>query len=988
LLSHALLATWEHRRGRTFTVDGYRASGGVRGAIAHTAESVFTDQLNHEQQDLARDVFLRLTELGEGTEDTRRRTGLNELVHHSGDAAQLRSVLNILAEARLITLNDDSAEVAHEALIREWTKLREWLTQDRDGLRLHRHLTESAGEWEARGRDASELYRGARLAQVREWAEANKDSLNQVENAYLNMSIEEEERDALEQEAQRERELEAAREQAEVKSRSEARLRGRNRIISVVGTIALILAIFAGVFAVQSNTSSSIADHQRQVALHAQATAEAESMIRATQQSIAESNFFRAEAQRLAAEASELLKSNGSPELAALLGLRSMNIQYSPQADAVIASAAQLNFPRQVFNGHTDAIANMAFSPDGKYIVTSSEDQTVRLWDVRTGQQIREFNDPNIFYATENIRIAISADSRYVLTIRYADVEQLWASIWNIETGERVNYFFDANRNAAAAFSQDGTQLYLGSVKGVFRILDIETGELMFRSFIPSNDILQISSDGTYAIALSANDRRVLQVWDTTAASAVVSQELSYSAGVLSNPQNVAISPDNQRALIGYVDGTILLWDLSSGKVIQTFTGHSSEVRSVKFSPDGEYVISGGLDQTARLWSVQSGDELLLIASSKVVNTVAFSPDGESILTGKADGTVQLWNTHPHPRLPIFGDQNRQANLSGMAFSPDGNWLAVGGADGFQVWDVGTGELQTTFFNAGTIKFGLRFSPNSLTILSGDRLSGVASLWDVSSGKQLRNFAYPINYFYDSSIFLNDIAFSSDGALIAASPDGDYVRIWDQTSTNPPGLSRLRDGYSSREVVSLAFSPDDQYIMTITSTGIVNFHDIRQGSLVKKIDTGVDITGAAYSPDGKIIATAGVDHLAVLWNIETGSETRQFVGHTDALFSVAFSQDGKFLGTASADGTARLWDVATGEELRRFIGHTAGVTNIAISPDNRFLATVSNDGSVRLWDLDYRATIQYICSRLLRDFTDEERIQYNITDHEPTCGQS
>ncbi|HEY6072049.1 MAG TPA: helix-turn-helix domain-containing protein, partial [Anaerolineales bacterium] len=170
LLSHALLATWERRRGRTFTLQGYHSSGGVRGAIAETAESVFTDQLNQAQQDLAHNIFLRLTELGEGTEDTRRRATLSELAHQSEETIPLRVVLNTLAEARLITLNEDTAEVAHEALIREWQRLHEWLSQDREGLLLHRHLTDAALEWEARGKDAAELYRGARLAQTREWA--------------------------------------------------------------------------------------------------------------------------------------------------------------------------------------------------------------------------------------------------------------------------------------------------------------------------------------------------------------------------------------------------------------------------------------------------------------------------------------------------------------------------------------------------------------------------------------------------------------------------------------------------------------------------------------------------------------------------------------------------------------------------------------------------------------------------------------------------
>src|SRR5215217_3253825 len=242
LLSHALLATWERRRGRTLTLDGYHASGGVRGAIAETAESVFTDQLNQQQQDVAREVFLRLTELGEGTEDTRRRAALSELVRQSSEAIQLRTVLNTLAEARLITLNEDSAEVAHEALIREWQRLHEWLTEDRDGLRLHRHLTDSAQGWEARQRDVNELYRGARLAQTREWALANEERLNESERVFLTASIEQEQHDTLEREAQRQREFKAAQKLAETEHRTAKQLRRRALYLSGAFALAIVLA--------------------------------------------------------------------------------------------------------------------------------------------------------------------------------------------------------------------------------------------------------------------------------------------------------------------------------------------------------------------------------------------------------------------------------------------------------------------------------------------------------------------------------------------------------------------------------------------------------------------------------------------------------------------------------------------------------------------------------------------------------------------------
>ncbi len=245
LLSHALLATWERRRGRMFTIAGYRAAGGVRRAIAETAESVFTDQLNQPQQDLARDIFLRLTELGEGTEDTRRRAALTELVPREEEALQLRVVLNALADARLVMLGEDSAEVAHEALIREWTRLREWLNENREGLRLHRHLTEAAQSWQKLNREPGELYRGARLAQALEWAKTNAGEMNPLERDFLNASKEMREREEAERDAQRQRELIAAQKLAEAERRRVSILRWVAIGASVLLVVMIGLALFA-----------------------------------------------------------------------------------------------------------------------------------------------------------------------------------------------------------------------------------------------------------------------------------------------------------------------------------------------------------------------------------------------------------------------------------------------------------------------------------------------------------------------------------------------------------------------------------------------------------------------------------------------------------------------------------------------------------------------------------------------------------------------
>ena len=328
LLSHALLAIWERRRGRTFTLKGYHASGGVLGAIAETAESVFTDQLNQAQQNLARNIFLRLTELGEGTEDTRRRATLTELAHQSEEAVQMRAVQNTLADARLITLNADSAEVAHEALIREWQRLHEWLSQDREGLLLHRRLTDSAIEWEARGHDAAELYRGARLAQTREWASANEEHLNAAERAFITASIEQEQHDALEREAQRQRELKTALELAETQSRANrnaADAKAASRIASsseLAGTSLINLTV----------------DPERSILLALQAEKQADT--------------FQAQAAlHQAVQASRLLKRVSAPVGA--------------------------------------CFCSIAFSPDGFRLATGSRDGTVRIYALRLEDLIK-----------------------------------------------------------------------------------------------------------------------------------------------------------------------------------------------------------------------------------------------------------------------------------------------------------------------------------------------------------------------------------------------------------------------------------------------------------------------------------------------------------------------------------------------------------------------------------------------------------------------
>ncbi|MEK7326511.1 MAG: hypothetical protein AAB217_14770, partial [Chloroflexota bacterium] len=413
LLSHALLETWLRRRGRTLTLSGYTASGGVRGAIAETAEAVFHDQLNPSQRAIARHIFLRLTELGkdETLTDTRRRAALDELVVRPDEALAVREVLTLLADARLITTEQDTVEVAHEALIREWPTLRQWLTENREGLRLHRQLTEAAQEWERSGRDESVLYRGARLVQALEWAAADPDEPNRLELTFLAASHALAEREVAEREAGRQRELDDARriteaaqklaetegaraesekQRAEEQVRYVARVRTRNRAIATAGGIALVLAVLAGLFGLQSNRNATLSQQNLGAAQVANtqsaenaATAQAASTLafenadtaNAEKQNAQESQA-KAEHAAKVAFARELASAaianlDVDPELSILLAIEAVSQTYAmdqtalPEAEdalhrAVGASRVQLTFPCD-----PTWWTRLAFSPDG-----------------------------------------------------------------------------------------------------------------------------------------------------------------------------------------------------------------------------------------------------------------------------------------------------------------------------------------------------------------------------------------------------------------------------------------------------------------------------------------------------------------------------------------------------------------------------------------------------------------------------------------------
>jgi WD40 repeat protein/class 3 adenylate cyclase len=937
LLSHALLETWKRRAGHVLTLKGYADAGGVRGAISHTAETVY-QSLSEAEQVIARSIFLRLTELGEGTEDTRRRASFDELMTNTKNEEETGRVLNQLAEARLVTLSENMAEVAHEALIREWHTLREWLNQDREGLHLHRNITEGAQEWELLEHDSGTLYRGARLSQAREWAALHPNALNANEQAFLDASDNLEQREQAEREAQQQRELEAAqklaeteRARAEDQTRSATRLRTRNRVVTALGAIAVMLAILAGVFSIQSNRNAKLA----------------------------EANLTHSEAQRLAAEANSLMLSHGDTNLIALLAIRSLIMQYTPSGDAVLESLTTLGTPPRDFKGHTADVWGVAFSPDGKYLATGSSDKTARLWDVASGETVRIFLE----HTGEVGEVDFSPDGKYLVTAATDHT----ARLWEIASGRTVQVFFGHTGGVdSVAFSPDGKYLVTnGGDDQTARIWDVATGKTLHILAGHSGLIARVafSPDGQYV--LTGGLDLTARLWDVDTGNQVQVFLMPDTT------ESVAFSPDGKYVAIGNTDYVARIWDIATGQIVDEFTGHQRLVQGIKFSPDGRFLLTGSADRTARLWDIATGQTLRVFSGSGVQG-VAFSHDGRLIAT--ASQPVRIWNLRSSPTGIQFGGDG--ALLRQASFSPDGKNVVTASMDHTaRIWDTATGQTVITLTGHSNEVSGAVFSSNGKMVLTASA-DGTARLWDTTSGKELQRFEG-----HDGPV--QRVVFSPDGKYLVTTGVDGTARVWDAQTAQ---TIVVYTNQGPEHLNQVAYSPDGKTVVTSGDDSTARIWNPLTGEDLMIFEGHTDeVTGVGFSPDGKYLITSSFDGSVRLWEVGTGKELRRFAGHTGAAFGAAFSPDGKYVLSSGADETARLWDVGTGQEARRFIGHINEVRDVAFSPDGKYILTASFDGTARLWLTDLHDTIRAVCAVLTRDLTPDERIEFGISDQGPTC---
>jgi len=931
LLSHALLETWQRRRGRMMTLSGYASSGGVRGAIAETAETVFTDQFTHEQQVIARRIFLRLTELNDEASmtDTRRRATFNELILKPEEAATTHAVLKSLADARLITTSEDSAEVAHEALIREWPTLRGWLEDNREGLRLQRHLTETAQEWLSMNRESDVLYRGARLAQAREWASFHDEEMNALEREFLQASIVHSDREVAEREAQRQRELDLQKQRAEEQTQAARQLKRRALFLTAALVIAGVLALTAYVFGQRASREAQLSTSRE-----------------------------------LAAAAISNL--DVDPERSILLALQAVSTADTLEAEDALHQAVIASRVRMTIDAHDAEIWRLAYSPDGTRLASASQDGTVKIWDPTTGSELRILDG----HGSGGVNgVAFSPDGKYLATAG----DDKTVKVWDAATGEELLTLSGHGAEVTAvAFSPDGKRILSGSADQTAKVWDADTGQELFSLQGHTDVVVRVvfSSDGNQLHTASFDD--TIKVWD-----AHTGEELLSFPGA-----SLGFSQDGAR-LASWGEGvSVNIVDSATGTKLFTLYGHSNNLSSAAFSRDGELVATASMDKKVIVWDALKGQELFTLSGhTGGVESVAFSPDATQIATGGTDGMLKLWDLTPgHEVLTIY---HPVGNTSWFALRSDGGGLVMTGEDSTlpEVWQLPRGvgsaansaaakKLLTLAGHAKLVR-GVTFSLDGSRIATGS-FDGTAKVWDAQTGEEMLTLS--------SAPDVGWVAFSPDGSRLATSSfiNGTST-IWDAQSGRE--LSVLR-GHQSGVPVGI-FSPDGARFVTGSDGDGAKIWNVATGEEVFHLNHPNTVYGVAFSTDGKRLATASNTPLIKVWDTTSGEELLSFTGHIDAIVSIAFSPDGTLLATASRDRTAKLWDPTSGRELLTLHGSGVGLCCVAFSPDGRYLFTGGDDG-VRVYTLQIEDLVALAKSRLTRSLTAEECQKYLHVEACPT----
>jgi WD40 repeat protein/DNA-binding SARP family transcriptional activator len=925
LLSAALLEQWRERDGHMMRRAAYRRTGGVRGAVGRLAEATYA-RLSEPERIAAKRILVRLADAGdEGANFVRRRVPLAELDPERDDPPL--AALEVLVDSRLITADEGTVEVAHEALLREWPRLRAWLEEDAEGRRLHQHLIHAARDWDATGRDPGELYRGARLAAVQDWSASHQGDLNALERDFLDES----------------------RARAEQEAEGQRRTNRRLRALLAGAAGLLVLALVAGVVALNQRGDA------RDAALSA-------------------------DAQRLGAEAltQERLDS------ALLLARTGVALDETPATQGNLLSVLMRTPAALGIVGSDRRLLAGAVSPDGKLIATGDNRGAVMVYETASREPLGK---PYVLRegVIQHLRFSPDGDTLSLGSIDPTDPGQRAVVDLIDPRTRKLRLHVDLPAFPARApfvvanvvFLADTRDLVVALIHSefpdgppsvLFRV-DGETGAVESELTVGKSSAVlpSASADGKRLYLTSARDNRT---WEIDTAGLRVRR--SYPVGDFAG----AVSPDGSMFALGGQTGRVRLLNLRSGHV-RSFRGRQDgTVLRAIFTPDGGTIVTSGNDGDVAAWDVETGRVAERFdGHSGEVWGLDVTADGRTLATSATDGRAILWDLAGDRRLDRRFTVGAPLDTSiraawyvvdvtrGLAISPDGGTLAVTGRGGaVDVIDARTLRRRHTLHAMQGFAGNVAFSPHGRLLAVAGR-NGRITLWNA---RTLRSAGELRGLRADSQA----LAFSPDGRMLAAAEalfTPPRMRVWDVRRRE---LTRVRIARSS---AMLAFSPDGRWLVAETGFG-ADVLDSRSGRLVKSVETEGASRSVAFSPDGSRLVIGSADGTIHFFSTDDWRVMgRPFEAHTARVTSLDFSPDGRVLATAGADGTVALWDVAT----RKPIGtpltlEPEAYASAVFSPDGSHLFAVSTGGEGVRLDASPDAWKRHACLVAGRDLSARE----------------
>ncbi len=962
LLSTALAETWERREARTLTLAGYWAAGGVNGALARMAENAYT-ALPSGPRAAARRLLLRLCDAGdEGELSLRRRLAVAEAAgDHDVDA---HVALETLADRRLLTIDSDAVEVAHEALLWEWPRLRAWLDEDRDGLRIMRHLTHAARAWSEADRDPDELYRGARLAAATEWAESHEPDLNPTERVFLGASTQ--------------------RHQSELTT-ARRRVRRLRTLVAGAAVLAAVAVVAGAVAFVQRDRADEAA--------------------------------AAADARRVGAQA--LLAEDISESF--LLAVEGLRLDNSPDTRANLLAALSRN-PALVGSAHiADGLTGLDASPDGELIAVASGSAGVSFRDADTLKPLGALDKPadQLRFRPNGGQIAIAANSFPTLpAVEPGTPPITLVDTTTFEPEQTQLGGLPGPRSVARdlRYSADGRFLAVSfvllDVRGLaasaaIAVWDLATPDQPIRLIgLPPPTALSFGAASHY-VALSP-DASLVYVGATDPPSTTVyrvanGQPLRF---VRLSGDRLEISPDGSVLAVAASDEIVLL-DPATLAERGRLRGHTDLVTKLRFSHDSALLASASDDRTAIVWEVATGNRQEQLRGHAVsVWDLGFSPDDATLYT--ASEALLVWDLAGGRRLiprhaiaepvtsPEFDPFEHFADGApgGEAIAyvsatqtagPDARgsvqWLDLTTGKSSEVTDLGPSFAGAHAWRPDGRRFATSYGRGNMRV----------RVWNWQGSK-------PVAEHLVTKYAISGLDYTGDGTqLVVGSIKGTGGEL---RTIDAETLALLRKAVRLDHPIRRVFaSPDNRTAIVLTvpsdasgeATGDYGFAvvDIVDGRVLHERSVAGDPSAADFSPDGQRVAVSYSDRVGVL-DVETGEWVRPPVdNHDGTVVSLTYAPDGAVMASGGSDGRVGLWDGRTGALLGSVL---PGRPNIPVTveflADGHTLQIASLDGAVYTWDTRPQHWVEHACTVVGRNLTqDEWRDTFGDRSYHRTCPQ-